>query len=49
MDDDIEVDEYDSESYGSSGDEKDKGKKGKKKKIVIKSGGFNINLDVKGA
>lgn len=49
LDNDIEVDEYDSESYGSSGDEKDKSKKEKKKKIVIKGDGFNINLDIKGA
>lgn len=45
----IEVDEYDSESYGSSGDEKEKVKNEKKKKIVIKGDGFNINLDVKSA
>ena len=51
LEDDIEIDEYDSEEEDFSGsDEEDEGTKvkKKKKKIVIKGDGFNINLDVKG-
>ena len=47
-DDDIEVDEYDSEeeSYHSSSSEGKKVVKGKKKKMVIKTDGIEIGLNV---
>ena len=47
LDDDIEIDEYDSEESDASSDQEDKQKK-KKKKIVIKGDGYKLDLNVKG-
>jgi hypothetical protein len=47
LDDDLEIDEYDSELSDASSDQEDKEKK-KKKKIVIKGDGYKLDLNVKG-